>query len=351
MGKRGVRNILVLMPDRHMGNLIVSIPAIQGLREFYIDARFYLAIDSRYTEVVEAVAGLDSLIPYPREEMVKGSYFKHSFLFLQFVRRLRGARPDVAIDLCGREYSSVLTLLSGASIRYGPAISKRAFLYNRRVTFSDRDHKLFSYLDIASAAGADTTVRFNLRPSDSKRLSLMEKLRGHGVELDRGIVCIHPGAGKVYKLWSLEGFAEISDWLYSKGIQVVFIGGEEDGRIIKEIGLITRYPFYNTAGMLSLGELMALFERSSLFIGNDSGPMHLAGAMNLPIVGLFGPADERRWGPLTDKKVILRGRERCQRCYGKDCDLGFQCIKGVRVEDVKRGIEDLLKDAMERQAG
>ncbi len=336
-----IRDILILMSDRHMGNLVVSIPAIRSIRESFRDVRLHLLVDSAYKEIVETL-NIDNLMLYPRRQLREGTALMRLMTYLRFIYHLRDIKPDIAIDLEGREYSSVLTFLSGASIRYGPSTSKRAFLYNRRIEFSNNKHKLYKYLDIASATGARARTEFNLRPSDEKRASLRQKLMDYGIDLDRPIICIHPGAGKIYKQWSVEGFATISDWLSSKGIQVVFVGGDNDIEDIKKIESLAGYPFHNTAGRISLGELMALFEISTLYIGNDSGPMHLAGAMGLPVIALFGPADERRWGPLSDRRIILRGEEPCQRCRGRRCEYEFRCIKAIAFNDVKTAVQILL---------
>jgi len=334
------KDILIVMTDRHMGNLILSIPAIRSISESFRDSATHILIDEAYREIVEATDV--KLIPYPRRRLRHGPMLSRLKTYLGLIVKLRRIRPGIAIDLDGREYASVITFLSGAPVRFGPSTAKRSFLYNRKTGFSNHKHKIYRYLDIASASGARIDTGFYLRPSDEKRASLMEKLRGCGMDIDKPVVCIHAGAGKVYKRWRLDGFADVSDWLSSQAFQVVFIGGDNDTKDIQSISFLTKYPFYNMAGRLSIGELMALFEISILYIGNDSGPMHLAGAMGLPVVGLFGPADEQRWGPLTGKKIILRGRERCKKCYGRDCHLDFECITGISIEDVKRGVRELI---------
>lgn len=341
-----IRDILVLMADKHMGNLVVSIPAIRSIRESFMDARIHLLVDGAYREIVETL-NVDNLMPYPRRQLREGTTVRRLTTYLRFIRYLRSIKPDIAIDLDGREYSSVLTFLSGASIRFGPFTSKRAFLYNRRVKFSYNNHKLYKYLDIASATGAKVRTEFNLKPSDKNRTSLRDKLKDYGIGIDRPIACMHPGAGKIYKQWSAEGFAEISDWLSSKGLQAVFIGGDNDIENVKKIGPLTAYPFHDITGRLSLGELMALFEICALYIGNDSGPMHLAGAMGLPVIALFGPANEKRWGPLSDKSIVLRGEEPCQECTGRHCEYNFKCITALSADEVKMAVERLINSMKE----
>ena len=87
---------------------------------------------------------------------------------------------------------------------------------------------------------------------------------------------------------------------------------------------------------------MALFEKSSLFIGNDSGPMHLAAAVGIPVVALFGPAVEAEWGPISKEAIVLRGEQRCEKCTGKNCQHDFKCIRMISVYDVKAAAEKLI---------
>jgi lipopolysaccharide heptosyltransferase II len=343
------KDILVIMTDRHMGNLILAVPAIRSIRESYRDARLHLLVDEAYIEIVETIEGYN-LIPYPRRRLKTGSMVNRARTYLGLIHNLREIRPAIAIDLDGREYSSVITFLSGASVRYGPSTSRRAFLYNRKVIFSAKQaHKLHRYLEIASATGASVKESLDLKASNRQRTSLRQKLSPM-IETDKAIVCLHPGAGKIYKQWSLEGFARMSDWLSStKACQVVFIGGDNDIEDVKTITSLTKYPFYNMIGRLSLGELMALFEISSLYIGNDSGPMHLASAMGLSVLALFGPADDRRWGPLSKRSIILRGEEPCQKCKGRHCEHEFRCIRAITFDDVRNVVSELfdLRDKKE----
>ncbi|GAB4536367.1 MAG: lipopolysaccharide heptosyltransferase I [Thermodesulfovibrionia bacterium] len=342
MQYKEIKDILILMPDKHMGNLVVSIPAIRSIRESFKDTRVHLLVDDAYIEIVETI-GLDTLIQYPRRQLRRGSMGERLMAYIRLINHIRDTNPDITIDLEGREYSSLLAYLSGAPIRYGPVTSKRVFFYNRKVSIPDHKHKIFKYLAIASSLGAIARTGFDLKPSDERRASLWQKLKDYGVDLDRPIVCIHPSAGKVYKQWSLEGFAEISDWLTTKGLQVVFIGSNKDIDEIKRIEAMTKNHPHNMAGRLSLGELMALFGLSSLFIGNDSGPMHLAVAVGLPVIALFGPADERRWGPLSNRAIILRGDEPCERCKGRHCEYEFRCIRRLSPDDVKNAVRMLLR--------
>jgi lipopolysaccharide heptosyltransferase II len=338
-----VKNVLVLAPDKHIGDLVLSLSAINALREFFRDRNFYLVIDSAYAEIIETMDGLDNLILYPRRELKKAYFIKRFGILLKFLRQLRRTSPDIAIDLQGGVASSTLTLLSDSPIRVGRSTAKRAFSYNLKVDLLKGGHKVRSYMEIASALGVKSRIDVcRIKASERRRAGLRDALFKHGITDKKPVVCVHPGAGVVYKQWTEEGFADVSDRLASEGFQVVFVGGKGDLEEIKKIRGKMKDRAYDLGGALSLGELIALFEISSLYIGNDSGPMHLADLTGVPIVALFGPAREERWGPISGKSVVLRGAEPCEKCRGKDCEYGFKCVKRISPDDVKAAVEKLI---------
>ncbi|MEW6416968.1 MAG: glycosyltransferase family 9 protein [Nitrospirota bacterium] len=343
-----IKNILVLMPEKHMGNLVVSLPAIMALKEFFKEKIFFLVIDRAYKDILEPLIGRENLLLFPRKQLRENSFAKKMRIFFQFLHQLRSTSPDVAIDLEGRHASSMMAFLSGAPLRIGRSTAERPYLYNLKVDLSTGKHKVYSYIEIAAAIGVQSeTVSFRLQASDTHRTSLKSVLFNEGITTDKPIISIHPGAGKIYKQWASDGFAKVSDWLSSKGFQVVFVGSSGDLNKINEISSFLKHQSYNLGGMLSIGELMALFEMSSLYIGNDSGPMHLAAAMGIPVIALFGPGINSRWRPLTEKAVVLRGTDRCQKCKGKDCQYDFKCISTLSFTTVKKAIEKIIFQKIE----
>jgi ADP-heptose:LPS heptosyltransferase len=338
-----VNTVLVLMPDKHMGNLVVSLPAIVALKEFFGEKSFFLAIDEAYGDIAESLISRENVLLYPRKQIGGKNFFRIGAVFSEFVRQMRKISPDIAIDLQGGYASSVLTYLSGAPLRVARFTAKRPYLYNRRIRLVKGRQRVYYYTDIAYAAGAgDIDIYYRLGAVDAKKASLAGKLSDEGIRSDMPVACIHPGAGKVFKQWNSEGFADVSDWLFSKGFQVVLVGGKSDLKKIGEIISLTKHGVHNLGVKLSLGELVALFERSSLFIGNDSGPMHLAASAGIPVVALFGSARENRWRPLSERAIVLRGEEKCQICASEKCQFDFKCIKTLSSEAVKTAITTLL---------
>jgi heptosyltransferase-3 len=332
------------MPDKHMGNLVVSLPAIDALSKHFQGEKFYLIIDIAYKEIIESIINEEHIKFYPRKHLNTGSYPRRALSYIEFMHSIRRMQPDIAIDLQGGHTSSLITLFSGAASRVAGSFTNRPYAYNLKVNLLDGKHKVYSYMEIAAAVGAPISEKvYRLKSTEARRLSLENKMRNMGLVSEKPFVTIHPGAGRLQKLWTVSGFATIADWLAARDYQVVFVGGPGELDRTSEIISLLGHQTYNLVGILSLGELMALFEMSSLFLGNDSGPMHLAAAMGTPVVAIFGYADETRWGPRCDKAIVLRGQERCQDCSKKEC-LDPQCINTLSSEAVKHAIETLLQE-------
>lgn len=339
-----INSVLVLMIDRHLGNLVVSLSSVVAFQKYYQNKNLYFAFDNTYREIVEGISGLDNIIYFPRREIYRSHFLERIILYLRFIHNLRNKHCDTIIDLQGGNASSMVSFLSGASYRVSNSNARRPYIYNTKVDLPVGKHKVHSYTEVAGALGATIDdPHYRLHASDSRRDSLNKILELQRISSDRPIISIHAGAGNIHKQWTTEGFAEIADWLTSKGSQVIFVGAHGDLNKIKEIMSRLSNKAYNLGGSLSLGELMALFEMSSLFLGNDSGPMHLAAAIGTPVVALFGPVDERRWRPLSTNSIVLRGQEACEDCREKrkDCH-NFPCITTLPPDRVKQAIGELL---------
>ena len=338
-----LHTVLTLMPDKHLGNLVVSLPAIDALIKHFRGKDFYLIIDNAYWEIIESLISEENTKLYPRKQSNMGSYLRRALSHIQFMRNIRKIHPDIVIDLQGGRTSSLITLFSGASTRVAKSTANRPYAYNVRVDLAKGKHKAHSYIEIAAAVGAPVCEDvYRLQATRTRKVSLENKLRNNGLVSERRLVTVHPGFGKLQKLWTVLGFATIADWLAARDYQVIFVGGPGELARTREIISLLSHQTYNLVGSLSLGELMALFEKSSLFLGNDGGPMHLAAAMGTHIVALFGFADETRWGPRCEKSIVLRGQQRCQDCSRKDCQDPV-CINTISPEAVKSAIDTLIE--------
>ncbi len=322
-----MKNALILIPEKHLGNLIVSMSALYSLNEALKEFEKYIVVDERFIDIPEMFFSKKQIIPFAREKIKKSDLYQKILLTTKLIAKLRNLAPYITIDFEGRQTGALLAFLSGAKKRIGLKTGDRSYLYNIKIEIKNNDyfHKRNFYLSLVKSLG------FNVVPLPQPKIKeeWIENLSKKINLNNNKTVCIHPWAGKIYKRWDLENFLKVAENLSSKAT-VYCIGSKNEATEIK----MPNDRIINLTGKLSLGELCALMSKVNLFIGNDSGPMHLASLFNIPTIALFGSADERRWGPTSEKSFVLRGAPRCEHCIGRKCDKSFRCVRNIKVSDV-----------------
>lgn len=337
------QRIIILMTDRHIGNLVVSLPALLALQKRYHDKPHLFVIDEGFRDLVETVIAPERTLFYPRNSIKQGNPLSRAIAYTGFVRTIRKFSADLLVDLVGSRNSGVLSKASAAKIRVSRNTARRPALYTDLVALNDSTHKVYDYTDIAAALGASIDERlFHYAPEPTKLGHIKQRLSEAQIDFDRPIISIHIGAGRIQKLWNLSGFVEVTDWLTKLGCQVVFLGAPDEAVRAKEVIDKLARPVLNLVGEISLGELLGLLKLSTAYLGNDSGPMHMAAAMGTPGVGMFSYAREDEWAPRSEVFELLRGREICKVCIKKAC-LDPVCINTLETAPVIEKLAAILK--------
>ncbi|MBI5559333.1 MAG: glycosyltransferase family 9 protein [Deltaproteobacteria bacterium] len=330
------------MPNSHIGNLVISLPAVAALQNHFQSIPHYLVVDSAFKEIVAPLFAPEFTRYYPRARANQGGIFFRMLAYFKFLREIKAIQPDITIDLEGSSTSSIFTQVSCATHCLAGRNAARPDVYTVKAEPEKGKHKVQAYKAIAAAAGAAIDEQpFSYHPAAAMRLSVDKKLAEAGIDRERPIICIHAGAGRLQKLWTIEGYADVADWLAARGHQVLFVGGPAEAGRTEEILAKLQHRVFNFTGSLSLGELLALLEKCSVFLGNDSGPMHMADAMGTAVVALFSYADEHEWGPCSARSVVLRGQKPCDDCIKKKCE-DPRCINTLGAEPVKRAVVSFL---------
>jgi heptosyltransferase-2 len=165
-------------------------------------------------------------------------------------------------------------------------------------------------------------------------------------ESKKALIGVAPGATYgAAKRWSPEKFAEVADKLNEKFYtQGIILGGKSDGETANEVQKMARVELINLAGKTSLLEAIYLISQCRLFLSNDSGLMHIAGALNVPTVAIFGSTNPVTTSPVGKNSVIVRKEVSCSPCLKKTCPTDFRCMNHISVEDVFKAAQDLLQD-------
>ncbi len=342
--------VMLWMPSKHMGNLLVALKAIAAIEQQLRDNPRHLVVDEAYRDIVEA-AGLESRpVFFPRGRLKQQGLWGQAATGLKFLREIRRCRPAFSIAVEGEQISQHFVPLSGSKWTIGPD-NRFCKGFGHRVALEHAEtHKFFDFQAIARAITGEAISPgyppLRAPPAALERVDAL--LEG---ECDRGepIAVLHPGATKDYKQWPVSAFAEIARVLHNRGMTVVVTGaGRRDGETIERLATEVSAPFVNLHDRLSLGALMALFQRARLFLGNDTGPTHLAAACGLPTFAIFGPSNDALWAPLGDNARTLRSATPCHPdCSTKQCFAAYRCMHSLTPDDVLAR----MSEALPRRAG
>jgi predicted lipopolysaccharide heptosyltransferase III len=267
----------------------------------------------------------------------------------RFARDLRRRRFDTVIDLTDADRSAFLTWMSGAPVRIGfnDEHRLRGWCYTAVVHAESTSHRIerdLAALKPLGIAANERIPRLWLNAEDETRAD--ELLSRLSIRKDQPIVVFQPGARYWFKAWPSERFAELADRLAEQYRCQVVIGGtqQEDG-LAQQIVQAAKGCPVSIAGLAGVRTFAAVLKRSALFVGNDSGAMHIAAAVGTPVVALFGPSNPAEWGPRDGPaEVIYKGVD-CRACFHPTCNRGERnCMKLISVEEVISAVGRLMKN-------
>jgi lipopolysaccharide heptosyltransferase I len=253
-------------------------------------------------------------------------------------RTLRTRRYDLVIDLQGLLRSGLMTKATNAGVRVGFAEAREGskYFYTQTVRGGREVHAVDRYLKIAAALGCDTKeVVFPLPQS----ADVSEKVKEVRDNL-RDYIVLVPGARWDTKIWPAGNFGALASMLPLKS---VVIGGSQDRARAEEIVRLSGGRALSVAGETSLPELVELMRTARCVVTNDSGPMHIAAALDIPVAAIFGPTSPARTGPYGQRHIILKSERGCAPCYKRRCN-DVQCMRDITVDMVLEKTKGLLAE-------
>ena len=207
-------------------------------------------------------------------------------------------------------------------------------------------HQIDYYLEMVKALGCVSVDREMHLETKIRLLDAQDILRKFIPETKKAIIGIAPGAtyGSA-KRWFPDRFAAVADKLNEHfSSQGILLGGKADWEVAQEVQKLARTKLINLAGKTTLREAIYLISQCCLFISNDSGLMHIAGALNIPTIALFGSTNPATTAPAGNKSTIVRREVSCSPCLKETCPTDFRCMRLISVEDVLTATQKLFKD-------
>ncbi len=357
---------ILLVRLRLIGDVVFTTPAIRALRDRFPQARLLYLVESAAAPVVANNPHLSGVIVVPH---TRG--WTRLRDDLRLARRLRAERCDLAVDFHGGPRSAWLTWASGATRRVGYDIPGRAWMYTDVVHRPRGLHPrhsvenqwdLLAAVDPNLAGGADRTAFRVEMPTDPEATAAvttrLARMRVDTSPHDTRLIVLHVSAGNPFRRWPEEAFADIAAGLVRQSAdrRVLVTAGPSDRAAVDRVVGLARERAGGSATQIldaedfSLAELRAVLDRSALYIGGDSGPLHVAATSDVPIVGLYGPTLPARSAPWRPSELatasVDAGDLPCRPCDQRVCAPGdFRCLTSIEALTVLRAAEGILEGA------
>lgn len=329
-----------------VGDAIMSLPALEALRARYPEAEIAI-LAKRW------VADLYRDQDFANEIIVYDSKGKHSGILgrERLARELRARKFDVAVLFQNAFDAAWIVWRAGIRRRIGYARDLRGPLLTQTIRVPREGeapaHESYYYMELLrrgrliESYGAVEQIRLRVATAGIDRAE--STLRDAGAEPNYVRVAVAPGAAYgAAKCWMPERYAALADRLIDEfGAAVIIFGAAAEAEVARRISSAMRHKPINLVGQTSIGELPALLSACQLFIGNDSGAMHVAGAVGLPVVGIFGSSDPAGTAPVTSKFCLVRHAVDCSPCFLRRCPIDHRCMTRIGVEDVFRAARQL----------
>ena len=349
-------NKILIVRLSAIGDVLRTLPAFHIIRKNFPEAYIAWVVEEAPRDILEAHPGIDEVIIFPKKELAAKIKSPKTFSqgikqFLMFTQEIRKKKFEVAIDFHGLFKSGIISFLSGAKDRVGftkPFTKEMNFLFNnRRFSLdSDKMNRIDRNITLTEKLG----LNIKQGPPDiyipDKDSEFIQKfLKQNRIEPERPLIAIHPGTSPStpYKRWDAYRYAVVADKVIeTSAAQIIFTWANEEIEMVKEIIGLMKYNAIVAPETENLCQLAEIFRCSDLYVGSDTGPMHLAAFVNTPVVAIFGPANHVVNEPYKyTPHIVIRKEIKCAPCRKKNC-ADRDCMNGIKESDAIRAINIML---------
>ena len=320
---------ILLIRFSSLGDVLLTAPAIRTLRNRLPQAKISMLTDEPYIDLVNQNPHLDEVLTVNRKN--KGLQPN-----LQLINQLRSKKFDVVLDFQRKFGTSLISWLTQAKIRVG-FHRPNGYLLTIPVEINrhNRQHVIDDYFQLLEVVGIQAGDRkLELHVSRENRAFAEQKIEQESVASPGPTVGLFPGASWVFKQWPAQRFIEIGRrYIQEYQGRILVFGSSAERELSEHISEQIGASATSLAGEFRLGQLAGFIEHCDLFIANDTGPMHMATALGIPTICLFGPGNYHKFRPLSGKHIALRYEVACSPCkpFNKHCQIN-ECMQGISVD-------------------
>jgi heptosyltransferase-2 len=346
---------ILIRATNWIGDAIMALPALRAVRKRFPEAEIAIVGRPYVADIYRDQEICDQLIPYDPRGLHAGLSGRE-----RLAAELRAQKFDMALLLQNAFDAAWLAWRARIPERIGYARDARSFLLTKAIPLPRHGeipaHEKFYYLELLRRAGWLDSVQdetfISLRVSEEKRRSADEFLCESGVR--QGALRIAIGAGASYgsaKCWPPPRFAEVANQLQSEAdADVILFGTAAEASVSTAISAEMRRPPIDLTGKTAIADLPALLSQCHLFIGNDSGAMHVAAAVGLPVIAVFGPTDPEGTAPVTPRCSIVQEKPYCSPCFLRSCPTDHRCMTAITANMVEAAARPWLSSIQVQRA-
>jgi len=340
-------NRILIRGTNWIGDSVMSLAALREVRRLFPDHHLTLLVRDWVAELFENQGLVDEILPLEEPS-------SHLRPFFRLIGKIR--HFDSALLFQNAFQAALMTRLAGIPERIGYNTDGRALLLTRRARPRIKElnrHQVYYYLDLLYQGGLSPQDYLNdphfkpdihLSPTEEGIQKAEQLLRAADVSGQHPIILINPGAfyGSA-KRWFTNRYAALADRLIEGDqAQVILIGSEGEKLIAEEIQSFTKQTLKILTGQTDLPTLMGLLSQCDLLLTNDSGPMHLAAALDTPQIAILGSTDEIATGPLSPRAQVIHKHVECSPCLLRECPIDLRCFSRIEVDEVYETARALL---------
>ncbi len=327
-----------------LGDSVVSVPAVRAIKASRPDAHVTVASPAKIAAVWKLVPEVDEVIPIPNRRL---------FATVRAIRRQ--PRFDVAMLFPNSIRVALEAWLSGVPRRIGYRGHSRSWLLTEIVPETQKagppKHQAMHYLRIAESLGTEisdefTSAKKTLNPPSHSYGAAGAQSAAHQTSNIKHQTSLALCPGAEYgpaKRWLPERFAEAAKAIAGqRPVQWILFGTKKDAAIGKEISKSLGDGCVSRIGQTTIEQLIDELRECSLLLTNDTGTMHLASLLGVPVVAIFGSTEPRMTGPLGTGHIVLRHQVECSPCFLRKCPIDFRCMKAVTVQEVVDAVMSIL---------
>jgi lipopolysaccharide heptosyltransferase I len=329
------KSILIVLHGS-IGDVTRALPLAGLLRRRFPRSRITWAVEPASEPLVENYPGVDEVIVFDRRHPWKNVW--------PFLRQIRAKQFDLVLDLQRHLKSGIVSRTTGAALRYGFNRSDAKefnWLFNNRFIppRGETIPKIQHYMEFAKALGIEPEIEWQLSLSPQERLRVDERLRDVGGDF----AVLFAGARWESKQWFPEQIAASAAAIQQRyQLAIVLLGSRDDQDLATEAVAQTDACIHNWVGQTTLREAAGIISRARVCVGPDTGLMHVAAAVGVPVVSLFGATDPVRTGPYGFEDLVIKGTAECSPCYRADCRIGRICMRSIRIEEILAKVSKAL---------